>query len=115
MLGMASPKVETNRRDKRVAELLLRALRTENRTDAERYILAVEIGWMANQQNITPDTLDTMSDQEITEFLQGMVGVVETSRGVDEAVLAFNLDATKTGTGKRWSAISRKVARAFDS
>lgn len=113
MLGMASRKVETNR-DKRVADLLLQVLRAEKREDNDRYVLAHEIGWMANQQNITPDTLDTMSDQEITEFLQGMVGVVETSRDADEEAFAFDYEATHTPSGKRWGAIARKVARAFD-
>jgi hypothetical protein len=114
MLGMTSPKVET-KNDKYVAGLLLRVLQAEGggRDDGDKALLAVEIGFLASQQNITPDTLVTMTELEITQFFEGMVGIAETSRGVED----FALDVTdsKTDKGRRWRAIANKVARSFDS
>jgi hypothetical protein len=114
MLGMTSPKVET-KNDKYVAGLLLRVLKAEggDRDDGDRALLAVEIGFLASQQNITPDTLVTMTETEITQFFEGMVGVAETSRGVED--FAPDIAAGKTTQGRRWTAIANKVARAFDS
>jgi len=114
MLGMASSKVETNR-DKHVAELFLRVLRAEKRTNDERALLATEIAWLANQQSITPDTLSTMTESDIVEFFEGMIGVAETSRGIHENAFLFDVVGSKTPAGRRWTAIANKVARAFDS